>query len=116
MRTEELRNNWNQVVDMFSARFADGDEMDLDAILFLIGVQEVGLGYKRYKKDDKVNLMHVAICRLLEPYGYYEYIGIDDDGWPHFKSLKELPNLKAGEQTILMKEAVVKYAKANAWI
>lgn len=116
MRTEQLKREWNEVVEMFSNRFAGGEEMEIDAILFMIGVQETGKGNKRYKKHEKVDLMHVAICRLLSPYGYYEYIGVDDQGWPHYKALDSLPNLKAGEQTLLMKEAVVKYAKECSWI
>lgn len=116
MRTEELKNDWKKVVALFSQKFADGDELDLDAMLFLIGVQEVGIGYKRYKKDEKIDLIHVAICRLLMPYGYYEYSGIDDQGWPHYKTIETLPSLKPGEQSVLMKQAIVKYSKANNWI
>ena len=116
MRTEKLRQEWDKVVELFSKKFADGAEMDIDAMLFLIGVQEVGSGYKRYKKDEKIDLMHVAICRLLVPYGYYEYMGIDDQGWPHYKPLELLPSLKPGEQSLLMKQAIVKYAKDNDWL
>jgi hypothetical protein len=83
--------------------------LDLDAIIYLIGVQEKGDVHTKYKKDDKINLMHIAICRLLEPYGYYEFDFVDEDGWPHYKVLEQLPPLKAGEQSILMKEAIVQY-------
>ena len=62
-----------------------------------------------FKKDEKVNLMHIAICRLLEPYGYYEFEYFDNEGWPHYKVKEELPPLKAGEQAVLMKEAIVSY-------
>ena len=62
-----------------------------------------------FKKDEKVNLMHIANCRLLEPYGYYEFDFFDKDGWPHYKVKEQLPPLKAGEQTILMKDAIVNY-------
>ena len=61
------------------------------------------------KKDEKIELMHIAICRLLEPYGYYEFEFFDNDGWPHYKVKEELPPLKAGEQAVLMKEAIVNY-------
>jgi hypothetical protein len=64
---------------------------------------------REFKKDEKVNLMHIAICRLLEPYGYYEFDYFDNDGWPHYKVKEELPTLKAGEQSILMKDAIVNY-------
>ena len=85
--------------------------MDLDGIIYLIGIQELGQGKRRFKKDEKINLMHVAICRLLEPYGYYAFDYFDADGWPHYKAVEELPTLKAGEQSLLMKEAIVKYFK-----
>ena len=61
------------------------------------------------KKDDKINLMHIAICRLLEPFGYYRFDYQDEDGWPHYEMIEQLPSLKAGEQSLLMKEAIVQY-------
>jgi len=106
---EQLKLKWNNIVENLSTKFADGDTLDVDAILYLIGVQELGQGYQVFKKDEKINLMHIAICKLLEPYGYYEFDFFDDEGWPHYKTLENLPNLKPGEQTLLMKEAIVKY-------
>ena len=108
-RDEQLKERWESVVKILSVRFADGDELDLDGIIYLIGIQELGKFKQAFKKDEKVNLMHIAICRLLEPYGYYEFDFFDNDGWPHYKVKEELPPLKAGEQTILMKEAIVNY-------
>ena len=108
-RDEQLKERWEQVVTILSDKFADGDTLDLDAIIYLIGVQELGKFKRRFKKDDKVNLMHIAICRLLEPYGYYEFDYFDEDGWPHYKVKEQLPSLKAGEQSILMKGAIVDY-------
>ena len=108
-RDEQLKERWESVVKILSDRFADGDELDLDGIIYLIGIQELGKFKQAFKKDEKVNLMHIAICRLLEPYGYYEFDFFDNDGWPHYKVKEELPPLKAGEQTILMKEAIVSY-------
>ncbi|AUC16255.1 hypothetical protein BTO06_14275 [Tenacibaculum sp. SZ-18] len=104
-----LKEKWDFLVASLSQQFAEGDELNLDSIIYLIGVQELGQGQRRFKKDEKVNLMHIAICKLLEPYGYYEFDYFDDDGWPHYKTLTELPNLKPGEQTVLMKEAIVQY-------
>lgn len=109
MNREELKEKWEALVQRISDRFGDGEELDLDAIIFLVGVQELGMGSRRFKKDEKVNLMHIAICRLLEPYGYYEYEGRDPDGWPHYTLVEELPSLKPGEQSVLMKEALVRY-------
>ena len=108
-RDEQLKEQWVDLKSILSERFADGDELDLDGIIYLIGVQELGQGYRKFKKDEKVNLMHIAICRLLEPLGYYEFDFFDTDGWPHYKVKEELPFLKPGEQSIMMKEAIVNY-------
>jgi hypothetical protein len=108
-RDELLKNRWNNVVQILSNQFAEGDVLDLDAIIYLIGVQELGKVHQTFKKDEKLNLMHIAICRLLEPYGFYEFDFVDKDGWPHYSVKEELPPLKAGEQSVLMKEAIVNY-------
>lgn len=109
MLSDELKENWTRVEKYLAEKFGAGESPDLDAVLFLIGVQELGMGPRKFKKDEKVNLMHIAICRLLEPYGYYQFEGLDPQGWPHYSSKEKLPFLKPGEQSILMKEAVVRY-------
>jgi hypothetical protein len=104
-----LKEKWDFLVEKLTEKFSDGEELNLDGIIYLIGVQELGQGYRTFKKDEKLNLMHIAICKLLEPYGYYEFDFFDEEGWPHYKIVTELPNLKPGEQTILMKEAILTY-------
>jgi len=108
-RDIQLKERWENVVQLLSNQFAEGDTLDLDAIIYLIGVQELGKVKQTFKKDEKIELMHIAICRLLEPYGYYEFEFFDNDGWPHYKVKEDLPPLKAGEQSVLMKEAIVNY-------
>ena len=108
-RDVQLKERWEQLVRILSDQFSSGENLDLDAIIYLIGVQELGKIHRQYKKEEKINLMHIAICRLLEPYGFYEFDFFDQEGWPHYKIKEELPSLKAGEQSILMKEAVVNY-------
>ena len=107
--SKNLKDQWNYLVKELTQQFSEGDVLNLDGIIYLIGVQELGQGKRLFKKDEKVNLMHVAICKLLEPYGYYEFDFFDKDGWPHYKILTDLPSLKPGEQTVLMKEAIVNY-------
>ena len=108
-RDIQLKERWENLVSLLSNQFSQGEDLDLDAIIYLIGVQELGKIHQTYKKDEKLNLMHIAICRLLEPYGFYEFDYVDDDGWPHYKVLAQLPHLKSGEQSVLMKEAIVNY-------
>lgn len=112
-RDTELKARWDKLQSDLSERFADGDTLDLDAIIYLVGLQELGQFHRRFRKEEKLDLMHIGICRLLEPYGYYEFEYFDDDGWPHYKLLESLPVLKAGEQSVLMKEAIVSYFLEN---
>ena len=115
-RDVQLKERWGELVGKLSGQFADGDVLELDAIIYLVGVQELGQYHRKYKKDDKLDLMHIAICRLLEPYGYYEFDFFDEQGWPHYIVKEELPPLKAGEQSVLMKEAIVDYFLEKEYI
>lgn len=115
-RDTQLKERWELLVEKLSTQFADGDPLDLDAIIYLVGVQELGQYQRTFKKDEKINLMHIAICRLLEPYGYYEFQYFDEEGWPHYNIKEELPPLKAGEQSVLMKEALVGYFMEKEYI
>jgi len=115
-RDQVLKENWEAVVIKLSDKFGEGEILQLDAIIYLIGVQELGKGVQSFKKDEKINLMHIAICRLLEPFGYYKFDFFDEDGWPHYKIQEELPILKPGEQTVLIKEAIVGYFKEQELI
>lgn len=105
----DLQREWKNLLTALEAKFGEG--LDLDAMLFLIGVQELGQGYRTFKKHEKTDLMHIAICRLLGQYGYYELIGEDEDGWPHYKELGKLPRLNPAQQSLLMKEAIIDYFK-----
>lgn len=112
----KLKERWETLVSRLSHQFSDGDPLEIDAIIYLVGVQELGQYQRTYRKDEKINLIHIAICRLLEPYGYYAFDYTDEDGWPHYRLTGELPPLKAGEQSVLMKEAIVNYFLANEYI
>ena len=115
-RDELLKQRWELVTKKLSDQFADGDLLDLDAIIYLIGVQELGQLDRSFKKEQKLDLMHIAICKLLMPYGYYELDYVDDEGWPHYQTIETLPHLKAGEQSVLMKEAIVNYFVETEYI
>ena len=105
----EDNKKWQALVKYVSLQFGDGETLDLQAILFLIGINELGQGYRKFKKQEKIDLLHIAICRLLSVYGYYSFSGRDKDGWPHWKTNEKLPHLKAGEQTILLKKSIIIY-------
>jgi NAD(P)H-flavin reductase len=82
---------------------------DLNAVLFLIGVQELGKGTKVFSKEEKQDLMHIATCRVLSKTGFYELEGQDAEGWPHWKLVRPLPVLSLDEQENLLKMHVITY-------
>ena len=110
----DLKEKWDLILSLISTKFNNGEKLDIESIIFLIGVQELQQLHSKFNKNQKLDLMHIAICKLLSDYGYYEFDYIDEQGWPHYKCLKQIPNLKAGEQSILMKDAIVNYfVKSN---
>jgi hypothetical protein len=104
---DALKQRWTQLTTTLEAQF--GDMPDLQVVLFLIGVQELGQGRRDFSKDEKQDLMHLATCRVLSQYGYYEYTGADEDGWPQYNLVKKLPAMSLRDQDILLKKAVVDY-------
>lgn len=108
-RDKKLKDRWDRLLTVLSKRFSDGESLDVEGVLYLVGLQELGQIHQKMKKDDNVNLIHIGICTVLEPYGYYRFDFYDEEGWPHFELLEALPPLKPGEQSILMKEALVAY-------
>jgi hypothetical protein len=109
-----VKSDWSILQDRLKERF--GEEMDYDTILFLIGLQELGKPFKKYKKDQKLEIMHVAICTLLEPFGFYEFAGNDPEGWPHWNLKEELPFLDAKQQNKLIIDAIIDYFKKDGFI
>lgn len=110
----ETEKEFQKVISFVEEKFGEG--ADLQTVLFMIGVQELGQGYKKLNKNQKLDVLHIAVCTLLEQYGYYEFEGKDEDGWPHFKATDKLPFLKPGHQSALMKQAVIDYFKSNGLI
>ncbi|HET6227319.1 MAG TPA: hypothetical protein VFF27_13630 [Bacteroidia bacterium] len=109
-----MDSEFQDVLKSLSPQF--GEDIDVQAILFLIGVQELGKGKVKLSKNEKLDIMHIAICTLLTPYGFYEYKGVDEEGWPHWQVNEKLPPLKPLQQETLMKEAIVEYFKTNQLI
>ncbi len=82
---------------------------ELKVILFLIGVQELGIIRTDFNKEEKQDLMHVAVATLLEDKEYFAFEGRDEDGWPHWKKLKPLDIDGVKEQELLLKKQIISY-------
>jgi hypothetical protein len=104
---DDLQSRWWKLEEKLMERF--GKKPDMEAILFLIGIQEFGEIRKKFTKEQKQDLMHVAVCNLLSQSGYYEVERVDQDGWPHFRQLKALPVLNMIEQENFLKDHILLY-------
>ncbi len=104
----EVNKKWQDILQFVREGF--NKKPDLDALLFLIGVRELGeLPDKKFSKEQKVDLMHIATCKVLSYSGYYELEGTDKDGWPHWVNKLPLPNLSTLEQETLLRHHIIAY-------
>jgi hypothetical protein len=104
---DDLQQRWWELEAKLVERF--GKKPDMEAVLFLIGVQELGQIREKFTKEQKQDLMHVAICKLFSQSGYYEWEKTDDDGWPHFRQLKPMPEMTLTEQESFLKDHILLY-------
>ena len=107
LRNDDLQQRWWNLEATLVERF--GKKPDLESILFLIGIQEFGQIREKFTKEEKQDLMHVAVCSLLSASGYYEMETVDEDGWPHFRQVKAMPPMNPVEQENFIKDHVLLY-------
>lgn len=107
-RDLEFDRKWHKLLTIMDEKIGQKPK-DLNGVLFLVGVQELGRGFKLFSKEEKQDLMHIAICKVLSLSGYYKLDGIDKDGWPHWTLIKKLPRFDLLEQEKLLKMHVIEY-------
>lgn len=108
MNASKINSDWLKLQEV-AAEYFDMEKPDIKVLLFLIGVQELGKGPIKYSKRQKEELMHIATCRLFSAMGFYELEGLDQDGWPHWKLVKPIPNYTLLEQEMIMKSLIIHY-------
>ena len=111
--TDDLQQRWWNLEAKLVERF--GKKPDMETILFLVGIQEFGDIRKKFSKEEKQDLMHIAICSLLAQSGFYELEKIDEDGWPHFRQLKSMPEMSMIEQENFLKDHILLYFDQHAF-
>lgn len=104
----DLEIKWQKLLRVLE-EMMDKKPKDLNAVLFLIGVQELGKGIRNFSKEEKQDLMHIATCKILSYSGFYELEGLDDEGWPHWTKTTNIPKLDLIDQEKLMKMNAIEY-------
>ncbi|MBL0238365.1 MAG: hypothetical protein IPQ02_17675 [Saprospiraceae bacterium] len=110
MEKWQIDFEWLRIKHFIKDQIGRTELPDMNAILFLIGIQELGKGSMgKFTKEEKRDLMHIASCRLLSQEGYYEFKGLDHEGWPHYEQLKPFPIKGVDEQEDFLKSQIIKY-------
>ncbi len=108
MTPTDLTTKWNKLLQQFKQDFGI-DKADLNGILFLIGVQELGKGPLMFSRGQKEDLLHIATCRVLSIDGYFRLEGHDHDGWPKWQPTSKQLDLNERDKEQLIKQLIIKY-------
>lgn len=111
---EDISIRWLKLRIKLKEQF--GIKPDMDGVLFLIGIQEFGSGKQEFSKEQKQDLMHIAVCSLLAQSGYYVLDGYDEENWPHFTQLRALPDFNMFEQENFLKDHALLYFQQLGFI
>lgn len=109
MEDWELDFHWLKIRHKIKEDFGKSKLPNLNAILLLIGIQELGKVQEKFTKEDKQDLMHIAVCHLLSKDGYYEFTGLDQDGWPHWNRVRPIREEGVKAQEKLLKVKIIEY-------
>jgi hypothetical protein len=103
---ELTKMKWYKIVFGLKKQF--GKKPDLNGILFLIGMNELGK-VKEYSKQEKTELLHIATCKLLSYEGHYKLTHFDKEGWPHYELVSTPPYADLMQQENLLRKLIVAY-------
>ena len=103
---------WLKLRHQVQDRFKRKDLPDTNALLFLVGIHVLGQLKRTFTKEEKQDLMHIAICELLMEDGFYEFKGLDQDGWPHYETIRPVPVQGVKEQERFLQEKLIAYFKS----
>jgi len=109
MENWEKDFEWLRIRHFLKEKFSKEEIPDLNAVLFLIGIQTLGRWKKEFSKEEKQDLMHVAICEITQVDGLYAFKGRDHDGWPHYETLKPIDKIGVKEQENYLIIKVIEY-------
>lgn len=108
----KIQEKWFEVRSIVKEKF--NKSPDINAILFLIGVNELGFVDEKWTKVEKRDIIHIAICVLFEEYHQFE--NMDKDGWPHYKEIKILPDIFLSVNERNLKLRIIEYLVEKGYL
>ena len=109
-----LKEKWAEVEAFITKRF--DKEPDLKSALFVIGLRELGSVQLELTKEEKQDLMNLAVCRVCSSSGYFKVESIGADGWPEWKQIKPMPKMGTQEQEDFLKDHIIHYFETEELI
>ena len=102
-------SNWIELCDQLGKQF--DIDIDLNGVLFLVGIRERGLTFQPFSKEEKMNLIHLGCCTLYQEMGLTEKIGMDEEGWPLFAQKALAPVIPEERKHKVLQDCAVRYFK-----
>jgi hypothetical protein len=102
-------SNWNELCDHLGKQF--GIDVDLNGVLFLIGIRERGLIFQPFSKEEKMSLIHLGSCTLDQEMGLTKKAGTDGEGWPVFTQKALAPVIPEERKHKVLQDCALRYFK-----
>lgn len=115
MEKWETEFEWGRLRHFLKDLMGQDKLPDLNNVLLLVGIRELGQAKEKWTKEEKRDLMNIAACALLEMEGYYRFHALDEDGWPHFEMLKPFDIKGVKDQEEWLKNKIIHYFKEKVF-
>ncbi len=98
---------WLELCDRLDEMF--GITVDLNGVLFLVGMREKGLAFGEFTREEKLNLINLGCCTLYMEMGLTEITGYDAEGWPIFRQRALNPEISEERKNKTLQDCAIRY-------
>jgi len=102
------RVGWAGVKENFKQNY--GEYPTVLSLLFIIGLGETP-SQPAYTKEQKQDVIHVGLCKILEQVGVYRFSHLDDEQWPHYQLNDNAKEINIEKQENYIKQLIIQYFK-----
>lgn len=113
MEQWEIDFNWLKIQHFVKSKFKTDSLPKLDTVLFIIGVQELGVIRDNLTHEEKLGITTLGTITVLSREKYFEKKSIDEDGWPIYNQLKPYNPLSETERQNQLKVLINRYFNDN---
>lgn len=103
----DINKEWETLTDKISIQF--NTVVNFEFVLFLIGIQYRGCGFKDFSRNEKLDLINLARCLMLSNAGFLKQVEEAAGEWPKFEQNGSMEVLPQGEQNKVIKSEIIKY-------